>query len=94
MTTGARLEPVGVLRELGALEMTLDINSPFSSWQTACPMDGGARESEFWPLKHEQPGLGHLSADEAAEKVTRSGRGSPQVAGEASWSNWDRRAGA
>lgn len=37
--------------------------------------------SEFWPLKHEQPGLGHLSADEAAEKVTRSGRGSPQVAG-------------
>ena len=37
---------------------------------------------EFWPLKREQPGLGHPSADEGAEKVTRSERGSPQVAGE------------
>lgn len=41
----------------------------------------GARD-EFWPLKCEQPGPDHLSADGGAEKVTRSGRGSLQVAGE------------
>ena len=65
----------------GALETTLDINSPSSSSQTACPMAGGARD-EFWPLKREQPGQDQLSADRGAEKVTRSGRGSPQVARE------------
>ena len=42
------------------------------------PWREGARD-ESWPLKREQPGQGHLTAEAGAEKVTCSRRGGPQL---------------